>query len=95
MNTLLLGKAEEIDLLRPEIRAMVDNEGVYVCGDTDRPEYTVPIISIAGVLYSVKLDEPLDPERFKETVTVAGSFHKPPNARGKRRKDRGAGFASA
>ncbi len=82
-NLILVGKAEEIDLLPPEIRAMVDNEGIYLCGDTARPEYTVPVASIGGRLYSMKLDEELDPERFQKTVTVAGPYHKsevPPNA---------------
>jgi hypothetical protein len=82
-NLILVGKAEEIDLLPPEIRAMVDNEGIYLCGDTARPEYTVPVASIGGRLYSMKLDEELDPERFHKTVTVAGPYHKsevPPNA---------------
>lgn len=79
MNTLLIGKAEEIDLLPPEIRAMVDNEGVYLCGDSDAPAATVPVVSMAGRLYSMKIDAELDPERFKDTVTIAGPFHKPPN----------------
>lgn len=75
-NLILVGKAEEIDLLPPEIRAMVDNEGIYLCGDTARPEYTVPVASIGGRLYSMKLDEELDPERFRKTITVAGPYHK-------------------
>lgn len=69
-------KAEEIDLLPPVIRKMVDNQGIYLCGDTESPAYTVPVASIGGKLYSMKLDDELDPERFKETVTVAGPFHK-------------------
>jgi len=80
MKTLLIGKAEEIDLLRPEIRSMIDNEGVYVCGDTKRPEVTVPIISIGGRLHGIMLDVELDPTRFLETVTIAGPFHKPEDA---------------
>jgi hypothetical protein len=77
MKTLLIGKAEEVDLLRPEIRSMIDNEGVYVCGDTKHPETTVPIISIGGRLHGILLDVELDPTRFLETVTIAGPFHKP------------------
>ena len=76
MNPILIGKAEEIDLLPPVIREMVDNQGIYLCGDTNMPEYTVPVASIGGKLYSMKLDDELDPERFTETVTVAGPFHK-------------------
>lgn len=76
-NPILIGQAEEIDLLPPEIRAMVENEGIYLCGDTAKPEFTVPIASIGGVLHSMTLDQVLDPERFNPTVTVAGPLHKP------------------
>jgi hypothetical protein len=76
-TNLLIGHAEEIDVLRPEIRSMVENQGVYVCGDSARREYTVPIISIGGKLFSVVLDAELDPTRFLDTVTIAGPFHKP------------------
>lgn len=82
INLLLIGRAEKIDLLQPAMRAMVDNEGIYLCGDTASPAYTVPVASIGGRLYSMTLDDELDPARFKETVTVAGPFHKlavPPN----------------
>jgi hypothetical protein len=75
-HLMLVGKAEEIDLLPPDVRSMVENEGVYLCGDTDRPQFTVPVVSIGGRLYSMKLDEELAPDRFCETVTVAGPFEK-------------------
>ena len=75
-NPILIGQVQEIDLQPPAIRAMVNNPGIYLCGDTSIPEYTVPVASIDGVLHSMTLDDVLDPERFKATVTVAGPFFK-------------------
>lgn len=77
MNTLLIGKAEERDLIRPEIRRMLDNEGIYVCADLNYPNYPmfrVVIVSVSGKLWSTKIDRELDPERFLESVIVAGPF---------------------
>jgi len=62
------------DHIPAKIQAMIDHEGVYVCGDTKHPEYTVPIISIDGILRSVVLDDILDPTRFLPTLTITGPF---------------------
>ena len=82
MNTILIGQAEKIDQVLPEVRRMIENEGVYVCGDTTAPAITVPVVSQDGVLYSVELDKPLAPERFRDTVTIAGPFRKLPTSEG-------------
>ena len=76
MNTILLGTAETIDLIKPEVRRMIDNPGMYLCGDSNAPEATIPIASMNGRLYSMKIDEEMDPERFLETLTVTGPFLK-------------------
>lgn len=82
ITNILIGKADEIDLVRPEVRAMIDREGIYLCGDTAAPEATVVIASVGGVLYSMATDSPLAPDRFKPTVTITGPFRKdvPPAA---------------
>ncbi len=74
MNTLLIGKAEVRNLIRPEIRRMLDNEGIYVCADSNHPNVRVVIVSMSGKLLSMKIDSELDPERFLESVIVAGPF---------------------
>jgi len=77
MNSpLLIGQAEEVDLVPPAIRSMIENEGVYVCGDTNAPEFDVPIISMGGKLFSIVIDEELNPERFLPTLTINGPFRK-------------------
>ncbi len=64
--------------LKERIQAMQDNEGMYLCGDTLAPAATVPIVSVKGKLYSIVLDEELDPERFLPTATISGPFRKEP-----------------
>ena len=76
MNLILLGEAEVIDALPIEVRRMIDNPGMYLCGDSNAPEATIPIVSMDGCLYSMKIDKEMDPERFLKTLTVAGPFRK-------------------
>ena len=73
---ILIGQAEEIPNpnIRPEVHAMLDNEGLYICGDTKNPLVIVPLWSQDGIVQSMKLDKPLDPERFLSTVTLRGPF---------------------
>ena len=73
-NPILLGQAEVIDLLQPQVRAMVENEGLYVGGDSRTPEMVVPLVSQNGRIFSMKIDEPLDPERFLPTLTLHGPY---------------------
>jgi hypothetical protein len=76
-NLLLIGQAEEIDLLLPEVRAMLDREGIYLAGDTARPGFTVPLVVMNGRVYSMQVDTELDPARFHNTVRIAGPFYAP------------------
>lgn len=73
-NPILMGQAEEIDTLRPEVRRMIENEGLYIGGDTKKPEVDIPLVSIGGKIYSMKIDKELEPDRFIETMTLKGPF---------------------
>jgi hypothetical protein len=33
-NMILIGKAQEIDLIQPKVREMLEHEGIYIAGDT-------------------------------------------------------------
>lgn len=76
-NLLLVGQAEEIDLLLPEVRLMMSRQGIYLASDTKRPGMTVPLVVTAGELWSINLDAALDPARFKPSVQIAGPFYAP------------------
>ena len=76
-NTVLLGTAVEIDVVTPEVRKMLDVQGMYLAADTQRPGYTVPLVVIKGKVYSLVIDEELDPSRFHPTVLIAGPFYAP------------------
>lgn len=76
-NPILIGQAEVIDLVRPEVRAMLAKQGVYLASDSARPGFTVPLVVIAGRVFSMKIDEELIPERFNPTVLIAGPFYAP------------------
>lgn len=44
MNMLLIGKAEEIDMVKPEVRAMLALEGLWAGGDSRVPQMLVPLL---------------------------------------------------
>lgn len=74
MNTILIGKAEEIDLVQPKVREMLSNPGFYIGGDTKNPEMNVPLVSNDGRVFSMEVDQELDPERFLDTLTLKGPY---------------------
>jgi hypothetical protein len=71
---ILMGQAEEIDLLLPEIRKMLETEGFYLASDTANPIGEVPLVVMQGKVFCMKIDTELDPERFLKTVKIAGPF---------------------
>lgn len=76
-NPILLGQVETIDLLPPEVRTMLQRQGIYLASDSARPGFTVPLVVNADGLWSLQLDSQLDPERFNRTVQIAGPFYAP------------------
>lgn len=74
MNTLLIGQAEVIDPVMPKVRKMLDNPGVYICGDSANPEATVVLVSDGGRIYSLQPDADLDPARFLPTLMAHGPY---------------------
>jgi len=73
-NPILIGQAEEIDLVQAQVRAMIDNPGIYVGADSRFPGVLVPLVSNEGKVFSIALDEELDPTRFLPTLTLAGPY---------------------
>lgn len=71
---ILIGKAEEIDLVMPRVREVLAKEGIWIGGDTARPEYTIPLSVHGGKVFSMVEDKPLDPTRFLSTVTFHGPY---------------------
>ena len=76
-NLLLVGQAQEIDLLLPEVRQMMSRQGIYLASDSARPGMTVPLVVSAGELWCMELDTRIDPERFLPTAQIAGPFYAP------------------
>lgn len=74
MNTILIGHAEEIDLVQPKVRAMLANDGIYIGGDAKHPGVTVPLVSMNSHVFSMKIDSELEPDRFLPTLTLRGPF---------------------
>lgn len=76
-NPLLLGQVEEIDLVLPQVRKMMEADGFYIGGDSDRPGFEVPLVVIAGRIFCFVIDKELDPERFLPSLCVSGPFRGP------------------
>lgn len=79
-NTILIGQAEEIDLLQPQVRAMLGKEGVYIGGDTKNPDLLVPLVSQGGKVFCLAIDHELAPDRFLDTLTLHGPYVPQPPA---------------
>jgi hypothetical protein len=80
-NPILIGQAEEIDTLQPQVRAMLGKEGVYIGGDTKTPDLLVPLVSQGGRVFCLAIDHELAPDRFLSTLTLHGPYvPKPPAA---------------
>lgn len=73
-NPILMGQAEEIDAVQPNVRAMLASEGFYIGADTAKPGFEVPLVVIGGKVFCMKIDTELAPERFIDTSTLAGPF---------------------
>lgn len=73
-NPILIGQAEEIDMVLPQVRRALAAHGLYIGGDTQNPGMTVPLAVVDGKIYSMVLDTELDPERFLETATLHGPY---------------------
>jgi len=76
-NPILIGQAEVIDVLLPEVRTMLQRQGIYLASDSARPGYTVPLLVNAEGVWSMEIDGRLDPERFHKTVRISGPFFAP------------------
>ncbi len=75
-DRLLIRQPEEIaeEIVRADVRHMLENEGVWIGGDSNHPKATVPLASMGGKVYAMKRDQELDPARFLSTLTLAGPF---------------------
>ena len=60
--------------MMPMVKRMLEKPGVYIGGDSEHPGATVVFISRGGKVYSTVIDAELDPERFMQTVTLAGPY---------------------
>lgn len=76
-NLILMGQAEEIDLVQANVRKMLATDGFYLASDAARPQGEVPLAVINGKVFCMKIDKELDPERFYNTVLIAGPFRAP------------------
>lgn len=56
------------DPITPEVRAVLDTQGFWLCTDSKFPDAIVLIVSRLGVIYSTTLDSQLDPAKFTATV---------------------------
>lgn len=79
-NLILIGQAEEIDLIQPQVRAMLEAPGFYIGGDSNNPEMNVPLVSNKRRVFSMKIDQELAPERFLPTLTLKGPYRVDPDA---------------
>ncbi|SIT43761.1 conserved hypothetical protein [Paraburkholderia piptadeniae] len=79
-NPILIGQAVEIDLLQPQVRAMLNNEGFYIGGDTKQERLMVALVSQGGRVFCLKVDTELEPSRFMPSLTLHGPYGPRPPA---------------
>jgi hypothetical protein len=59
--------------MKPFIKDMIAHEGIYILGNTKLPEAKVVIVSMNGKLFSTKIDQELDSERFLDSAVLLSS----------------------
>jgi hypothetical protein len=62
---------------RPEVAAVLENEGLYFLGDTQDPRGIAPILSYKGRIYQLAMDGELVPHRFSPTAVFHGPLRPP------------------
>jgi hypothetical protein len=75
-NPILIGQAEEISLVPERIQRMLDNEGFYI-GSAPAGSGVVgeaPLVSLNGKIFSMTVDQELDPTRFITGHQLDGPF---------------------
>lgn len=75
----LMGKAAVHDLVLPQVRVMLAEEGIWIGRDTQFPQFTIPLSVQDGACFSLKLDEQLSPLRFLPSVAFHGPYLADPN----------------
>ena len=74
-NPILMGEAEVISLISPAVEHMLANEGLYIGSDPDdASKGEAPVVSMQGKIWSLTLDNVLDPTRFIEGHRMDGPF---------------------
>ena len=70
-------KKFQMNLIPPNVLAMMKAPGWYLCGDTKDNTKTVPILSTNGELWSIQKDQRMNPTGFLPTLTIHGPFNRP------------------
>lgn len=61
--------------LRAAIKSVQLHQGLYLCIDSEGPAGNmVPVVSLGGKIYAIKLDQELTPAGFCKTVSFKGPF---------------------
>lgn len=58
-----------------DVRVMLKEEGVYICGDTQMPTASIVIVSHGGRLVAMKMDQVLRPDGFLPTFFISSGPH--------------------
>jgi hypothetical protein len=76
-HPILMGHGVEIDPLLPQVRRMIEAEGIYIATDAGQPGAQIPLVVQGGRVFAMKLDGELDPAALFESVRIAGPFFGP------------------
>lgn len=71
---ILIGQAEEIDLVQPQVKKILENPGFYIGTDPRHPNVLVPLWVDDGKVFSMKIDNELKPDRFLDGIAFSGPF---------------------
>jgi hypothetical protein len=69
-------------MIPAQVQKMIAEPGIYIAGDHRFPDAAVPICSTGGKLFAMRLDQELAPDRFLDSLTLAGPFWQPADDRG-------------
>lgn len=66
---------KENDAFREDVQEMIDTPGFWIAQDSRTPGLVVPMFSSGGKIFSMKIDNAMDPKGFLDTAIFTGPFN--------------------
>ena len=74
MSEHLIVGPPQADGIPARVREMIEQPGIYLGSNPEIPAATVPLVSLGGRIFAVRIDHELDPRRFITGHLLEGPY---------------------